>query len=46
MFLAEADSLTNANAANQALGLDATVSAGEALSQEYARCPGCSRGTG
>ena len=40
MFLAEADSLTNANAANQALGLIATVSAGEALSQEYALLSG------
>ncbi len=40
MFLAEADSLTNATAANQALGLIATVSAGEALSQEYALLSG------
>ena len=40
MFLAEADSLTNATAADQALGLIATVSAGEALSQEYALLSG------
>jgi signal transduction histidine kinase len=35
LFLDEADSLTNATAASQALGLIATVSAREALSQEY-----------
>ena len=40
LFLAEADSLTNATAAAQALGLIATVSAREALSQEYALLSG------
>jgi len=40
LFLAEADSLTNASAATQALGLIATVSAREALSQEYALLSG------
>jgi signal transduction histidine kinase len=40
LFLAEADSLTNATAASQALGLIATVSAREALSQEYALLSG------
>ena len=40
LFLAEADSLTNATAADQALGLIATVSAREALSQEYALLSG------
>ncbi len=40
LFLAEADSLTNATAAGQALGLIATVSAREALSQEYALLSG------
>ena len=40
LFLAEADSLTNATAAAQALGLIATVSAREALSEEYALLSG------
>ena len=40
LFLDEADSLTNATAASQALGLIATVSAREALSQEYALLSG------
>jgi signal transduction histidine kinase len=40
LFLAEADSLTNATAAGQALGLIALVSAREALSQEYALLAG------
>ena len=40
LFLAEANSLTNAVAAGQALGLIATVSAREALSQEYALVSG------
>jgi signal transduction histidine kinase len=40
LFLAEANSLTNAVAAGQALGLIATVSAREALSQEYALLSG------
>ena len=40
LFLAEADSLTNASAAAQALGLIATVSAREALSEEYALLSG------
>ncbi len=40
LFLDEADSLTNASAAGQALGLIATVSAREALSQEYALLSG------
>jgi signal transduction histidine kinase len=40
LFLAEANSLTNATAAGQALGLIATVSAREALSQEYALLAG------
>jgi len=40
LFLAEANSLTNATAAGQALGLIATVSAREALSQEYALLSG------
>ncbi|HWN62303.1 MAG TPA: nitrate- and nitrite sensing domain-containing protein [Streptosporangiaceae bacterium] len=40
LFLDEADSLTNATAASQALGLIATVSAHEALSQEYALLSG------
>ena len=40
LFLAEADSLTNATAAGQALGLIALVSAREALSQEYALVSG------
>ncbi len=40
LFLAEANSLTNAAAAGQALGLIATVSAREALSQEYALLSG------
>jgi signal transduction histidine kinase len=40
LFLAEADSLTNATAAGQALGLIALVSAREALSQEYALLSG------
>jgi len=40
LFLAEADSLTNATAAAQALGLIGTVSAREALSQEYALLSG------
>jgi signal transduction histidine kinase len=40
LFLAEADSLTNATAAAQALGLIATVSAREALSDEYALLSG------
>src|SRR5580692_674056 len=40
LFLDQADSLTNATAASQALGLIATVSAREALSQEYALLSG------
>ena len=40
LFLAEADSLTNATAAAQALGLIGTVSAREALSEEYALLSG------
>ncbi len=40
LFLAEADSLTNATASAQALGLIATVSAREALSEEYALLSG------
>ena len=40
LFLAEANSLTNAVAAGQALGLIATVSAREALSQEHALLSG------
>jgi hypothetical protein len=40
LFLAEDNSLTNATAAGQALGLIATVSAREALSQEYALLSG------
>jgi signal transduction histidine kinase len=40
LFLAEANSLTNAVAAGQALGLIATVSAREALAQEYALLSG------
>ena len=40
LFLAEADSLTNAAAAGQALGLIALVSASETLSQEYALLAG------
>ena len=40
LFLAEADSMTNATAASQALGLIATVSAREALSQEDALLAG------
>ncbi len=40
LFLAEADSLTNATAASQGLGLIALVSAHEALSQEYALLSG------
>ena len=40
LFLAEANSLTNAVAAGQALGLIATVFAREALSQEYALLSG------
>ena len=40
LFLAEADSLTNATAAAQALGLIATVLAREALSEEYALLSG------
>jgi signal transduction histidine kinase len=40
LFLEEANSLTNASAANQALGLIATVSAREALSQEHALLSG------
>ena len=40
LFLTEADSLTNATAAAQALGLIGTVSAREALSQEYALLSG------
>ena len=44
LFLAEANSLTNAVAAGQALGLIATVSAREALSQEYALLSGMMAG--
>ena len=44
LFLAEANSLTNAIAAGQALGLIATVSAREALSQEYALLSGMMAG--
>jgi len=40
LFLDEADSLTSATAAGQALGLIAAVSAREALSQEYALLSG------
>ncbi len=40
LFLAEADSLTNATAAGQALGLIALVSAREALSEEHALLSG------
>ncbi|MBV9208253.1 MAG: nitrate- and nitrite sensing domain-containing protein [Actinobacteria bacterium] len=40
LFLAEADSLSNASAAGQALGMIAIVSAHEALSQEYALLSG------
>jgi signal transduction histidine kinase len=40
LFLAEADSLTNATAAGQALGLIASVSTREALSEEYALLSG------
>ena len=40
LFLAEADSLTNATASAQALGLIATVFAREALSEEYALLSG------
>jgi signal transduction histidine kinase len=40
LFLAEADSLTNATAASQGLGLIALVSAHEALAQEYALLSG------
>ncbi len=40
LFLAEADSLTNATASAQALGLIALVSAREALSEEYALLSG------
>ncbi len=40
LFLAEADSLTNATAAAQALGLIGLVSAREALSEEYALLSG------